>query len=139
MAFEKSVLVDSNIFTFSVVKEGLLNITERSRKVRKIVIIGKAMARWLVVAFVELGDSHFYKSCKGNRAFLAHQCVKYYEHCLVIIEYCYGGKKGFIIILEGKDGKGRRCFTEKLKVLGHANSSVSITNDRGSFDYGVKV
>lgn len=49
---------------------------------------------------------------------------------MVIIEYCYGGRKGFIVIHEDMDRKGRRCFAEMLKVLGYANSSVSITNDK---------
>lgn len=69
MVFEKSVLVDLKIFTFSVVKEGLLHITE-SRKVKKLVIIGKVTTRWLektVVACVDSGDCDFHKtSLEGN-------------------------------------------------------------------------
>lgn len=57
----------------------------------------------------------------------------------MIVEYCDGGRKGFILVLEGMSEKGWRSFAETIKVLGYVKSSILITNNRGSFDYGVNV
>lgn len=57
----------------------------------------------------------------------------------MIAEYGDGSRKGFILIPEGMDRKGWRSFAETIKVLGYVKSSVPITNNIGSFDYGTFV
>lgn len=123
MGFLNWFYVEANAFELSVAEGGsVLCLVERCRGVRA-VFLGKVIVAWLSATmelFVQGKEStEFIKSPRdGNKAFLAQRCFNRSVQYLTVVEYRCGEQRGFIVIPEGREGRGWRvCAVELRKVV----------------------
>lgn len=124
MGFLRWFYIEAKSFKFAV-EEGVsvLWIFERSRGVLRSVFLGKVSVAWLLDMVEALTQAEGLKECLkssrvGSRAFLA-QCSNRQGCFLALAEYGGGGgRRGCIVILEGKEGTKWSGFCPLLhKVL----------------------
>jgi hypothetical protein len=130
MDFVSWFFVESKVFEFSVPAGGsILRLVERRKGISRVMMVGKYCVEWLkkvvekMVFMVE--DRAFTESSRdGNRAFFAQRGVNRAGCFLELAEYAVGGRKGLIIVPEGRDKRGWKMFAEELgKVMTAFDSS----------------
>jgi hypothetical protein len=96
-----------------VFEEGVsvLRFYERSRGFVRLVSLGKVTVIWLLATMEALrlaeGSKAFVKSSRvGSKAFIAKRCLNKFGLFLAVVEYGGGDQRAFLVILEGKGGRG---------------------------------
>jgi hypothetical protein len=116
--------VESKTFELSVLAGGsILRLVERRNEISRVMMVGKYCVEWLKKAMERMvlldEDQPFTESSRdGNKAFFAQRGVNRAGCFLELAEYAMGGRKGLIIVPEGRDKRGWKRFAEELgKVL----------------------
>jgi hypothetical protein len=130
MDFVSWFFVESKVFEFSVPAGGsILRLVERRKGIFRVRMVGKYYVQWLKKVVEKMvfmaEDRAFTESSRdGNRAFFAQRGVNRVGCFLELAEYAVGGRKGLIIVLEGRDKRGWKMFVEELgKVMTAFDSS----------------
>lgn len=111
-------MIESKLFT--LVKEGgSVRITERGWKRKQELLVEKSTTQWLVKLDVCSSGvkQDFYSTIReGYRSYLAQKCSNNRGCYLVVLEYREGGRRSFVLIPEGKEGRGWKRMKETLGV-----------------------
>lgn len=84
-------------------------------------LLGKPSVVWLLatVEVVLKGDNlrEFYRTLRvGSRAYITQRCVNSHGQYMVLAEYGGGGgRRGFIVAPEGREGRGWSNFVAELR------------------------
>jgi hypothetical protein len=124
MDFVSWFFVESKAFELSVPAEGsILRLVERRNGISRVMMVGKYCVEWLKKAVERMvlmdEDQPFTESLRdGNKAFFAQRGVNRAGCFLELAVYAVGGRKGLIIVPEGRDKRGWKRFADELgKVL----------------------
>jgi hypothetical protein len=133
---ERWFFVEAKTFTFSVAEGASgIRVVERRKGHSGVVFLSFQCAEWLVSTVEVVSrsqvDSEFVKSFReGSEVFILRKGGNNSGRFLELAVYAVGGRKGLILIPEGREGRGWCRFTDELgKVL-----KIS-----GSVTYPVKV
>ncbi|GLT54090.1 hypothetical protein SLA2020_273190 [Shorea laevis] len=116
MDFVSWFFVESKTFEFSVPAGGsTLRLVERRNGISRVMMVGKYCVEWLKKAVERMvllnEDQPFTESSRdGNKAFFAQRGVNRAGGFLELAEYAVGGRKGLIIVPEGRDKRGWKRF-----------------------------
>jgi hypothetical protein len=113
------LLVEAKSFEFVVDEEvSILQIFERSKGILRTVFLGKTSGSWLETVKDLLqaeGQKVFAKKFRfSSRAFLAQRGSNKRMCFLALVEYEGGSWKGYLVIPEGREGKGEGGFAYQL-------------------------
>jgi hypothetical protein len=131
MDFVSWFFVESKTFEFSVPAGGsTLRLVERRNGISRVMMVGKYTVEWLKKAVERMvllnEDQPFTESSRdGNKAFFAQRGVNRAGGFLELAEYAVGGRKGLIIVPEGRDKRGWKRFAEELGKVSTAFDSFS--------------
>jgi hypothetical protein len=118
---EKSFIVESKIFVFSVLDgASMLRVGEKRNSFYGEIIISSQCAEWLASTLeIPLGypeDLDFIKSFrKGSKVLIARRGGYQASRFLEASDFRMGGRKGFLLILEGRGGWGWHKFSGELR------------------------
>jgi hypothetical protein len=118
---EKSFLVESKIFVFSVL-DGVsrLRVGEKRKSFSGKIVISPQCSEWLASTLeILLGfpeDQEFIKSFReGSEILIARRGSNHADHFLKEAIFGLGGRKGLILIPEGRGGWGWLKFLDELR------------------------
>jgi hypothetical protein len=131
MDFVSWFFVESKTFEFSVPAGGsTLRLVERRNGISRVMMVGKFIVEWLKKAVERMvlltEDQPFTESSRdGYKAFFAQRGVNRAGGFLELAEYAVGGRRGLIIVPEGRDKRGWKRFAEELGKVSAAFDSFS--------------
>ena len=113
--------IEAKVFYFSV-KEGstVLRLEERRKQILGFIFASSPFASWLVdtVEAACLVKEDITKSfCEGNKVCMVHGGASKVGRFLEVSVYAEGGRKGVLWLLEGRFGRGWRCFVDELRLM----------------------
>jgi hypothetical protein len=119
---EKSFIVESKTFVFSILNgESVLRVEEKRKKISDETILSTQCSKWLVstleILFGFPKDQDFIKSFRErSKVFIARRGGNQASRFLEVAAFGMGGRKGFIVIPEGREGWGWRKFSGELRM-----------------------
>ncbi|GLT71106.1 hypothetical protein SLA2020_431470 [Shorea laevis] len=120
MDFVSWFFVESKAFELSVPAGGsILRLVERRNGISRVMMVGKFCVEWLKKTVERMvlmdEDQPFTESSReGNRAFFAQRGANRAGCFLELAEYAVGGRRGLIIVPEGRDKRGWKRFAGEL-------------------------
>jgi hypothetical protein len=121
VVMEKSFIVESKIFVFSVLDgESMLRVGEKRKSFSGEIIISCQCSKWLAstleILLGHLEDQDFIKSfTEGSKILIARRGGNQVGCFLETTSFRLGGRKGFIVIPEGRRGWGWLKFSDELR------------------------
>jgi len=118
---EKSFIVESKIFVFSVLdRVSMMRVGEERKSFSGEIIINSQCSEWLAstleILLCHLEDQDFIKSFReGSKILIARRGSNQASRFLEAATFGMGGRKGFIVIPEGRRGWGWLKFSDKLR------------------------
>ncbi|KAB1204827.1 hypothetical protein CJ030_MR8G007181 [Morella rubra] len=131
MSFSRRFCVEAKEFQVTVLGNGVVKLSEWSRKALSSIFLGRFGAVWMVNMAsrlqVDIHKEFVVKYNEASRAFLAQRCSNKAGRYVAIAEFGGGRRKGVVMIPEGKEGSGWKdlatVFQEVVFHFGQLNSS----------------
>jgi hypothetical protein len=127
---ERWCFVEAKTFIFLVVEgASVVRVEERRRSFSRLVFLGACSLVWLVSTMENLlrfsGDKEFVKSFReGSKVLIVRRGSNPASRYFELAVYAVGGRRGIILILEGRGGRGWSRFAAELgKVIAFFEAS----------------
>jgi hypothetical protein len=129
--------VDSKSFEFRYDVSGGVRLAERSRSIFPVVILGWSSIVWLMKAmegFTKGDESseNWRNFCLGSTTYVVLRRTNKHGQYIELSEYGGGGRRSFVVILEGSDGKGwMDCWVQLQRLRAyHEQIRLGRTSDK---------